>query len=743
VFLTAVPPGAIYIATDMVSPASFSNPVGEIAAMSRVAEMIREGAEAFLSVQYHRIFLTSIVTTVLLFFIYIFRDPPALSSLGRGTVAVAVVISFLLGAACSSAAGYCGLSLAVHGNLKVALAAAEESNPLVGNTDRGSKSSLGQALLCGYSIAAMVVGLAVLGISSLYLFLQVCLVGVDEGPRQVPMLLVGFGFGASFVALFAQLGGGIFTKAADVGADLAGKIDAQIPEDDPRNPAVIADLVGDNVGDCAGRGADLFESISGEMIAAMILGGRMSESAGLGNVGMVNYILFPLVVHALSLVAAGIGTIVAAQSSGTSGAPPLAVMRRGLYAALLFLAVAFGFVCWWLLHTDKAPKAWWHFMFCGYYGMAAALISALITEYYTDSVHPPVQGIVEAARSGHATGIIAGFALGMESTALPTLSASIALVGAYWTGGESGLAGGGEGLFGIAVATMGMLSVAAYVLTMDFFGPIADNAGGIIEMTDEGAWVGSRGSLEGARRVSDILDAAGNTTKAVTKGYAMASAYLACFLLFSAFMTEIASFSGESFTTVDFAKPEVFVGGAVGAMLVFYFASLTLTAVGETAADVVQEVRRQYTQNPGILTGSQQADYAACVELITESALSRMMAPGLLAVLAPVVIGLLFRLCGAIGSDDLLGAKAVTGFLMVATITGVMLGTTLNNSGGAWDNAKKLVEERDGKNTDLHRAVVTGDTVGDPFKDTAGPSIHVLIKLISTVSLVLVPLFCN
>ena len=263
-------------------------------------------------------------------------------------------------------------------------------------------------------------------------------------------------------------------------------------------------------------------------------------------------------------------------------------------------------------------------------------------------------------------------------------------------------------------------------------------------MTDEGSWRNSRGSLAGARRISDNLDAAGNSTKAVTKGYAMASAYLACFLLFSAFMTEVSNFSSEgSFTTVDFAKPEIFVGGAVGAMLVFYFASLTLTAVGETAADVVQEVRRQYQESPGILTGSQQADYAACVELITESALGRMMWPGLLAVLAPVALGLLFRICGAIGSDDLLGAKAVTGFLMVATITGVMLGTTLNNSGGAWDNAKKRVEEREGKNSELHRAVVTGDTVGDPFKDTAGPSIHVLIKLVSTVSLVLVPLFCN
>ena len=490
-------------------------------------------------------------------------------------------------------------------------------------------------------------------------------------------------------------------------------MEAGIPEDDPRNPAVIADLVGDNVGDCAGRGADLFESIAAENIGAMILGIALFGAFGAGGV------LFPLVAAAAGLLASIVGVFSVHMRESED---PMAALNRGFYVTTALALVGLLACCRWLLDTPQAPGAWLHFFWCAVIGVATSIGFVLVTEYYTEHRYRPVREIAGQSVTGPATNVIAGLAVGLESTAAPVVMISLAVLASYAVGASTGLPS--AGLFGTAVATIGMLSTAGYILAMDNFGPITDNAGGIAEMSGEPHEVRAR---------TDRLDAAGNTTKALTKGYALGSAGLAAFLLFSAYLDAVRSY-GARLDGVDIAKPAVFVGGLLGAALVFLFASTAIRAVGQAAGYVIDEVRRQFREEPGILAGTARPDYARCVDLVTRGALRRMVVPGLVAVAVPIGVALLFRPFGV-------GAEAVAAFLMVGTIAGILLATLLNNGGGAWDNAKKYVElgAHGGKGSEAHRAAVIGDTVGDPFKDTAGPSIHVLIKLLATIMLVMAP----
>ncbi len=677
--------------------------------MRTVSDAIQEGAAAFLRRQYRTIFGLSIVLAVLIFVLYAFFRTPHPGEPSATTMAAWTTLSFVFGAVCSGVAGLIGMFVAVRANIRTASAA---------------RSSLNRALqiaLRGGAVSGLfVVAMSLLGVGGLYTIVH----ALDVVPAErIPLLIVGYGFGASFVALFAQLGGGIYTKAADVGADLVGKVEAGIPEDDPRNPAVIADLVGDNVGDCAGRGADLFESTAAENIGAMILGAALAAAnpTAFGGVAMLGVILFPLVVRAFGLVASIIGILIV---KAREDEDPMHALNRGYMATAVLAAVGFTAGTWWLLNPVGAPDAWWHFALCGVIGIATSIAFVYITQYYTEYRYRPVKSIAAASVTGPATNIIAGFAVALECTALPTFAIGTAIIASYKIGVSSGLEH--AGLFGTAVATMGMLGTAAYILAMDTFGPITDNAGGVIEMSHQ---------PEDIRRRTDRLDAVGNTTKALTKGYAIGSAALAAFLLFSAYLDEIRAL-GSPLAAVDISKPEVFVGGLLGAMLVFWFSALAIGAVTRAAVSVIQEVRRQFQANPGILKGTSKPDYGRAVDIVTIGALKEMVAPGLLAVGMPIAVGLVFKLFHV-------GGEAVAAFLMVGTIGGILLATMLNNGGGAWDNAKKFIEtgEYGGKGSPAHKAGVVGDTVGDPFKDTAGPSLHVLIKLLSTVTLVLAPLF--
>jgi K(+)-stimulated pyrophosphate-energized sodium pump len=685
------------------------------ASMQRISNAIQEGAEAFLARQYKTIGLLSIVVAALIYIGYAFFRPAeeGAGALPSSTFALYTTLSFLLGAICSGFAGFMGMWVSIRTNIRTASAARTSLN-----------AALQTALRGGAVSGLFTVAMSLVGVAGLFWALDAFApagVSADEWTRRIPFLIVGFGFGASFVALFAQLGGGIYTKAADVGADLVGKVEAGIPEDDPRNPAVIADLVGDNVGDCAGRGADLFESTAAENIGAMILGVLLFPFFG------VRGVLFPLVVGAVGLMASIVG-VMAVRTSGTED--PMKALNRGFYVTSALVAVAFFFLCRWLLATDAAPDAWLNFFYCALIGLATAFAFVYITQYYTEYRYRPVLSIAEASQTGPATNIIAGLAVGMESTVLPVITVAIAIVGSYYLGQNSGLVdAAGQpvgGLFGTAVATMGMLGTAGYILAMDVFGPITDNAGGIVEMSEQ---------PDEIREKTDRLDAVGNTTKALTKGYAIGSAALAAFLLFSAYLDEVRLLTGTELT-VNISKPQVFVAGLLGAMLVFWFSSLAMTAVRKAAQSVITEVRRQFREMPGIMQGTQQPDYGRCVDIVTVGALKAMVVPGALVVLFPIAVGLVFKQFG-------IGAEAVAAFLMIATIAGILMAGFLNNGGGAWDNAKKYIETGayGGKRSEAHKAAVVGDTVGDPFKDTAGPSLHVLVKLLSTITLVLAPLF--
>ncbi len=680
--------------------------------MQEIAGAIKEGAEAFLRRQNATIFGIGLGVAALIFVLYAFVRPPNPNDPTTPfNMALATTLAFCFGALCSGVSGYVGMFVSIRANLRTASAV---------------RSSLNRALqlaLRGGAVSGLfVVAMSLLGVGGLFVALRAF--GVAD--EKIPLLIVGYGFGASLVALFAQLGGGIYTKAADVGADLVGKVEAGIPEDDPRNPAVIADLVGDNVGDCAGRGADLFESTAAENIGAMILGAGLATAAATSGVhfaaGLPGVMLFPLVARAFGLIASIVGVMAVRTDESED---PMSALNRGYYIAAGLALLGFGVATHWLLNAPERPHAWLHFFACGLVGIATSQAFVYITQYYTEYRYRPVREIAAAAQTGPATTIITGMSVALECTAVPTIVISLAILGSYLLGRATGIPG--AGLFGTAVATMGMLATAAYILAMDTFGPITDNAGGIVEMSHQ---------PEDIRKKTDRLDAVGNTTKALTKGYAIGSAALAAFLLFSAYLDEVRNY-GFKIETVDIAKPEIFVGGLLGAMLVFLFSALAIRAVSQAAQYVIMEVRRQFKEKPGILAGKERPDYGRCVDIVTRGALRQMVLPGILAVAMPIVTGVVFK------AAFHAGAEAVAALLMVGTMAGILMATMLNNGGGAWDNAKKYIEtgQYGGKGSDAHKAAVVGDTVGDPFKDTAGPSLHVLIKLLSTITLVMAPLF--
>jgi K(+)-stimulated pyrophosphate-energized sodium pump len=714
---------ALYLARDVLGRDTGTQ------AMRDVGDMIREGADAFVRRQYTTIGVLALVGAVVIGVVIALvetRDVADVPDLAGAPIGIMTGVAFLVGAVCSMASGIIGMFISVRSNVRTAAAARRSLVEAVQVAMRGGAVS-------GF----LVVSLSLLGVWGIFTAYE-AFIG-DVTVAEAPFLIVGFGFGASFVALFAQLGGGIYTKAADVGSDLVGKVEAGIPEDDPRNAGVIADLVGDNVGDCAGRGADLFESTAAENIGAMILGVAaftIAEVNGWPNPAL--WIFFPLVVRAFGLLAT-LAAMFFIRGSETEN--PMNILNRGYWVTTILSVVGLAFTTFVMMDTNGATSnglpVWVWFFLAGLVGLATSVAFVYITQYYTAGTFRPVREIAEASKTGPATNIISGTAVGFETTLVTAVSIGIALIASHWLGSQAGLtnAEGHDvgGIFGTAVATMGMLMTTAYILAMDTFGPITDNAGGVAEFSRSEA---------GAREITDRLDAVGNTTKALTKGYAIASASLAAFLLFSAYIDKVnliqRNRGGELLTAVNLADVGVFVAALMGAMLAFFFSSLAIRAVGTTAQSIIVEVRRQFREMPGIMDYSQRPDYARVVDITTRAALREMVAPGLVAVATPIIVGLL------------LGYQAVAGLLMVGTISGVLLATVLNNGGGAWDNAKKYIESGNlkdaagaviGKGTDAHAAAVVGDTVGDPFKDTAGPSLHVLVKLLATITLVLAPLF--
>ncbi len=692
--------------------------------MQNVAATIYEGAVAFITRQYGTIAVLAVVTAVLIAILVGLFESFSETGIVGLELGWRTGVAFLVGAAASAASGIIGMYVAVKSNVRTASAARSGVSPALSVALRGGAVS----------------GFLVVGLSLISVFVMFWAYGGFTNPGIAPFLIVGMGFGASFVALFAQLGGGIYTKAADVGSDLVGKVEAGIPEDDPRNAGVIADLVGDNVGDCAGRGADLFESTVAENIGAMILG--VAIYAVTKN---PDWIFFPLVVRALGLVVSIIGVLVTTDVPWFklhAGEEPMNPLFRGFALTVILAAAAMYFVVMQLLGNI-------FFFYAGVVGLLTSVAFFLITMYYTESRWRPVQTIAQASLRGSGPNIITGLAVGFENTAAPVIAVGLALISSFWLGSQAAGALGVEpyiaGVFGTAVATMGMLMPAAYILAMDTFGPIVDNAGGIVEMS---------GAPEEIRQGTDALDSAGNTTKALTKGYAIGSAALAAFLLFSAYLDKVAAvvqvgqkvapnspqgkIIWQAAHTVDIGKVDVFVGAMLGAALIFLFSSLAIRAVSATAEKIIEEVRRQFREIPGIMEGKNKPDYARAVDITARGAQRAMILPGLLAVGVPIVVGVLLK------------AEAEAALLMVGTISGIILATVMNNAGGAWDNAKKFIESGrfcdeqgrvQGKRSEAHKAAVVGDTVGDPFKDTAGPSVHVLIKLLSTITLVLAPLF--
>jgi K(+)-stimulated pyrophosphate-energized sodium pump len=728
---------ALYLARDVLSRDKGPQ------SMQDVADTIREGADAFVKRQYTTIAMLALVGAVIIGVVIAIvetRDVADVPDLAGAPIGILTAVAFLVGAAASMASGIIGMVISVRSNVRTAAAA-----------QRSLVEAVQVAMRGGAVSGFLVVALSLLGVWGIFVAYDTFV--ADVTVREAPFVIVGFGFGASFVALFAQLGGGIYTKAADVGSDLVGKVEAGIPEDDPRNAGVIADLVGDNVGDCAGRGADLFESTAAENIGAMILGVAafaIAEAAGWPNPEA--WIFFPLVVRAFGLLA----TIVAMFFiRGREDEDPMNILNRGYWVTTALSVVGLGVTTYVMMQTGGAlgamnVPAWIWFFGAGLVGLATSVVFVYITQYYTAGTYRPVREIAEASRTGPATNIISGTAVGFETTFVTAVSIGIALVASHWLGQQANLinAEGHNvgGIFGTAVATMGMLMTTAYILAMDTFGPITDNAGGVAEF--------SRSSAS-TREITDRLDAVGNTTKALTKGYAIASASLAAFLLFSAYIDKVNLIlrnqiengtreAGTLLEAVNLADVGVFVAALIGAMLVYFFSSLAIRAVGTTAQSIIVEVRRQFREMPGIMDYTQRPDYARVVDITTRAALRQMVLPGMVAVVTPIAVGVL------------LGHEAVAGMLMVGTIAGVLLATVLNNGGGAWDNAKKYIEaghlrgtgtaagatdEVIGKGTPAHAAAVVGDTVGDPFKDTAGPSLHVLVKLLATITLVLAPLF--
>lgn len=623
--------------------------------MQEIAVAIQEGAAAFLNREYT--FLAGFVVVVAIIITLFLEWQTA--------------FSFILGAVASGAAGYLGMFIAVRANVRTAAAASK-------SLDDGLRVAFSSGSIMGMAV----VSFSLLGMTVLYFLF--------DGNIYY---ITGFGFGASSIALFARVGGGIYTKAADVGADLVGKVEQGIPEDDPRNPAVIADNVGDNVGDVAGMGADLFESYSGSIIAAATLGALVANGSG---------IFLPFLVAAVGVIAALIGTFLVQAEEGASQEDLLGVLRRAIYGASALVLVFTAIVV-------AITGVGWNFFFVVLVGLVAGNGIGWFTEYFTSYTGKPTQGIAEKAETGSATLIIEGLAVGMNSTLPPVLIVAVAIILALWLGGENDL-------FAVALAGVGMLSTLGITLATDAYGPVADNAGGIAEMSDLPAEVRDR---------TDALDSLGNTTAATGKGFAIGSAVLTALALMAAYI------QASGLSSLDLLSTTMIPGLLVGAMLPYLFAALTMTAVGKAAYEIVLEVRRQFKEIPGIMTYTAKPDYKTCVAISTQSALREMVIPGALAVIVPLVIGFL------------LGAEALAGMLMGAIASGFMLAVMMANAGGAWDNAKKWIETgvMGGKGSDAHKAAVVGDTVGDPFKDTSGPALNILIKLMSIVSLVFASAF--
>jgi K(+)-stimulated pyrophosphate-energized sodium pump len=685
--------------------------------MREISDAIRQGAEAFLRRQYRTITTISLIVGAILLFFYLKTKLEIPEGMTQKQLAWKIVVAFFLGAFCSGIAGYVGMYISIRSNIRAASAARTDLN-----------RALQIALRGGAVSGLLVVAMSLLGVGLLFF-----IYGGLSGPFDVtnyqkyvvPLQIVGFGFGASFVALFAQLGGGIYTKAADVGADLVGKVEAGIPEDDPRNPAVIADLVGDNVGDCAGRGADLFESTAAENIGAMILGMALIPIFGAKG------IIFPLLARAFGLIASIVGVYSVRVKEDED---PMHALNRG-YGITTVLAILGFLVAVLLLLRGNM----WFFL-AGVVGIATSYLYVWITQYYTEYRYRPVLSIADACKTGPATTIISGLSVALECTAAPVIVISAAIMLSYWLGKMGMMQYASEfaplpngGLYGTAVATMGMLATCGYILAMDTFGPITDNAGGIVEMSDQPKEVRDR---------TDRLDSVGNTTKALTKGYAVGSAALAAFLLFSAYLDEVVKYAPGFSKRVDIGRVPVFIGGLLGAMLIFLFSAMAIRAVGKTAQKVIEAVREQFAQHPGIMQGTEKPDYGRCVDIVTRGALRAMILPGILPLLFVGAVGFTFK-SKIISLVPGTGAEAVAALLMIGTIAGILMALVMNNGGGAWDNAKKYIEtgQLGGKGSPAHKAAVVGDTVGDPLKDTAGPSLHVLIKLLSTITLVLAPLF--